>query len=123
MDEHLLRKLFPNASPDLLLRNGGENAIAQRNPRNGPLAKKKNERSTGPRFLVRVQSIRKRLGDEDGLCPKFHIDLLRYSGVIPDDAPGICKIEASQRKAEKGEQERTVIEVFEIIRQDEKKEG
>ena len=63
---------------------------------------------------MRVTSIRKRLADEDGLCEKYFVDLCRYAGIIPDDAPGVCKIQTGQRKAEKGEEEHTLIEIFNL---------
>jgi hypothetical protein len=66
------------------------------------------------RFLVRVTSYRKRLLDQDNLCEKFHVDLLRYAGVIPTDAPGTTQIEVRQEKAGKAP-ERTVIEVFQEL--------
>jgi len=47
----------------------------------------------------------------ENLVSKYHTDLCRYSGLIPSDAPGICKIETSQRKAAKGEEERTEITI------------
>src|SRR5262245_9440283 len=48
------------------------------------------------RYRVRVTSFRRRLFDEDNLCAKFHVDALRYFGLIPDDSPKVCKIETSQ---------------------------
>jgi len=79
-----------------------------------PLEKKTLQGQCGPRFLVRVTSIRARLCDEDNLCEKFHVDLCRYAGVIPDDAPGEVKIEVCQKKAGKKEREETIVEVFEL---------
>ncbi len=63
---------------------------------------------------AKLKSVRKRLADEDGLCGKFHTDCLRYAGFIPDDRPEICSIRTTQRKAAKGEDEHTLIEVFQI---------
>lgn len=79
------------------------------------LAAKKLQREAGGKFLVRVTSIRKKLLDEDNLCEKYHVDLLRYIGCLPCDSPDKCKIEVCQTKAAKGERERTIIEVFKII--------
>lgn len=67
------------------------------------------------RFLVRVTDVRKRLLDDDNGVEKFHVDCLRYAGILPSDAPGQTTIERGQRKAGKGEQERVIIEVFEIL--------
>ena len=65
------------------------------------------------RILVRVTSIRNRLLDEDNLCEKYHVDLCRYAGALPDDTPDKVKIEVCQRKAAKGERERTEIVINE----------
>ncbi len=65
----------------------------------------------GGRIFVRIESVRKRLLDEDNLVSKYHTDLCRYTGLLPSDAPGVCKIETTQRKAAKGEAEVTEIEI------------
>lgn len=75
-----------------------------------------------PRFHVRITSVRRRLLDEDNLVGTFHCDLLRYAGVIPDDAPHLCRIETTQRKAAKGEEEHVVIEVFSAVKRSGKQE-
>lgn len=112
LGHHGILRLFPNASPDLLSRNTSQAAFVERNPGDEPLAKKKVQRRTGERVLVRVTSVRKRLLDEDNLCEKYHVDLCRYAGVISGDEAGKTKIETAQRKAEKGEEEKVIIEVF-----------
>lgn len=66
------------------------------------------------RFLVRVTSVRSRLIDEDNLCEKFVVDCCRYAGLLPDDAPGRCRIEATQRKVKKGDPEGVLIEISEL---------
>lgn len=63
-------------------------------------------------LLVRVTSVRKRLIDEDNLCEKYHIDCLRYAGLIPDDSPDKVRIQTTQRKALKEEEERVIIEIL-----------
>jgi hypothetical protein len=78
----------------------------------GPLAAQKAQGPVGPRILVRVTSIRKNLLDEDNLCEKYHVDLCRYAGIIPDDAPAQVKIETLQRHPAPGEPEHTLIEVI-----------
>jgi hypothetical protein len=47
--------------------------------------------------------------DQDNLCEKYHVDLCRYAGVIPDDSPEQVIIEVNQRKTVKGEAEFTEI--------------
>lgn len=69
------------------------------NPGDAPLAKKKVQRPTGERFLIRVTSFRKRLIDEDNLCSKYLVDLCRYASILPSDAPDKCKIEIGQVKS------------------------
>lgn len=112
LGHHGILRLFPNASPDLLSRNTSQAAIVERDSRDEPLAKKEVQRRSSERVLVRVTSVRKRLLDEDNLCEKYHVDLCRYAGVISGDEAGKTKIETAQRKAEKDEKEKVIIEVF-----------
>ena len=113
--DELLRR-FPKASEAFIRQN-----ICADNPRQ--IAKPKptartqqvhsgeaQTRHTG-RFLVSVTSIRKRLLDADNLVPKWHIDCLRYAGIIPDDSPDKCEIKIAQRKCEKGEEEKIEITI------------
>lgn len=72
------------------------------------------QKRVGGRFLVRVIAIRKRLLDYDNLAEKYHVDLLRYSGVIPGDSPATTLIEVCQQKAEPGAAEEVRIEVYEV---------
>jgi len=87
----------------------------ERNIGNGTLAKVQVKKSDSTRFLVCVTSIRRFELDEDNLCEKFHVDCCRYSALIPTDAPSKTKIETTQRKVEKGEDEKIIIEVYKII--------
>jgi len=64
-----------------------------------PLGAKKVQGPTGKRFLVCVTSYRKRLIDEDNLCEKYHVDLCRYAGFLPSDAPEVCSIQTTQVKS------------------------
>lgn len=80
--------------------------------RSRTLAASQTEKGHPIRYVVRIESVRKRLLDEDNLCPKYHIDSLRYSGVLPSDAPGRCKIEISQRKPAKDEAEATILTII-----------
>ena len=105
--EPALRK--PNANHNT--NDTGKAAIPQCATSNAALVETQVQSRTGDRILVRIESVRKRLLDEDNLVSKYHTDLCRYSGLIPSDAPGVCKIETTQRKAEKGEEERTEITI------------
>lgn len=86
----------------------------ERDPGNGAVGKIQVQAAVGGKFLVRVTSVRKRLLDEDNICEKFAVDCCRHAGLIPTDAPGKTKIETSQRKAEKDEQEHTEIIIQQI---------
>jgi hypothetical protein len=101
--------LKPNANHNP--NDTGKAPIPQCAPSNAALVKAQVQGRAGDRILVRIESIRKRLLDEDNLISKYHTDLCRYAGLIPSDAPGICKIETTQRKAAKGEAERTEITI------------
>lgn len=63
------------------------------------------------RIQVKVVSYRRRLLDEDNLCPKYAIDALRYAGLLPSDAPDRVSIETRQEKVETAQDECTVIEL------------
>lgn len=112
LGHHEILRLFPKASPDLLAYNSKQIAIMERDSGNEPLAQEKVQGRTGERVLVRVTSVRKRLLDEDNLCEKYHVDLCRYAGIISGDEAGKTKIETTQRKAEKGEEEKVILEVI-----------
>lgn len=62
--------------------------------------------------IVRVKSFRVRLLDSDNLVPKWHIDSLRYAGILPSDAPDRARIETSQEKVRSKAEERTEIEIL-----------
>jgi hypothetical protein len=93
-------------------RDTGTDAKLERHLGDGTLGAAQVQKGTGQRILVRVTSFRTRLLDEDNQCEKYHVDLLRYAGVIPTDAPGQTKIEVCQQKVGKGEREFVRIEVF-----------
>jgi len=115
MTLHGIKSLFANASPDFLARNTGKAPKLERDIGDAPLEKKKVQRRASQKFLIRVTSIRKRLIDEDNLCEKYAVDLCRYaSGGAFGDEAGETKIETTQRKAEKGEEEKVIIEIYEL---------
>jgi hypothetical protein len=99
---------------DLSNRSAGEPAKPKRAVRHGAVGAVQAQGGVGRRFFIRVRDYRKRLLDEDNLVAKFHIDLLRYSSVIPSDAPGTAKIEVTQEKVGPKEPELTVLEVYEL---------
>lgn len=78
---------------------------------------KKNTRPD-TQYDVHVHSIRKRLGDVDGISAKAAIDGLVKSGLLTDDsAKHIRQIKFTQEKCKKGEEEGTAI-MFEAINHD-----
>lgn len=89
-------------------------AELERRDATGDVGKGKAKGGDSRRFLVRITSVRRRLIDEDNLCEKYVVDCARYAGAIPDDSPGTTRIETRQLKAEKEEDERTIVEIFEL---------
>lgn len=87
-------------------------AIFERRPRSRSLAKGQAKGCDSTFYLVRVTSYRTRLIDTDNLVPKWHVDSLRYAGIIPSDAPDRARIETRQEKVSGKENERTEIEVM-----------
>ncbi|MGA7817826.1 hypothetical protein [Caballeronia sp.] len=79
----------------------------------GALAALHVQKRTGRHFLVCIEAVRTRLLDDDNACEKYHVDLLRYAGVIPDDCPGTTRIQVTQQKAQAGEREEVRITVYE----------
>lgn len=111
-------RIWPNASESTIRANlsvGDSRPVAEleSNPCDAPLEAEEVQRPVGKRFLVRITSIRKCLLDEDNLCEKYHVDLCRYAGIIPDDTAAKAKIEVCQFKAGKSP-EATIVEVFPI---------
>ena len=85
--------------------------LMERNLSNESLEADQAEAASSTRYTVRVTSYRRRLLDEDNLCEKFHIDSLRYAGILPSDAPERCHIETFQIKVSTKKEEKTVLEI------------
>lgn len=66
------------------------------------------------RMFVSVESVRSKLLDTDNLYggAKFFIDFLRYCGAIREDTEEQIELRVTQRKAQKGEKDKTIIEVW-----------
>lgn len=101
-------------NPALSLGGTGPVAAMERRPSHEPLAAQEIQGQASGRVLVVVTSFRKYDCDDDGLCEKYIIDLLRYAGILSGDSQKHCKIETSFRKAKKGEAERTEIDIYEL---------
>jgi hypothetical protein len=86
----------------------------KRRPAVEPLDSNKGAKESPTRFLVRIESRRRRLLDIDNLFAKTMVDCLRYSGLIPNDRPEDIDLQVCQTKISKGEAESTVIEITPI---------
>tara|TARA_R110000868_G_scaffold53684_1_gene168302 strand:+ start:419 stop:754 length:336 start_codon:yes stop_codon:yes gene_type:complete len=107
-----LATTFPNASPDFLARNSRQIAKLERPARDAPLDKGKGQKGTAGSVHIRFTSIRKRLLDPDNISEKWTLDALRFANIICGDEPDKITLETTQRKIKHGEEEKTLIEVF-----------
>lgn len=64
------------------------------------------------RPIVRITSYTSRLQDPDNVCPKYHIDALRYEGIIRDDRAKDIELFVYQVKVKKKDEERVEIEII-----------
>lgn len=110
-----LKRLFPNASAATIAANQDhiphQTAQPERDSGHALSAAPCAEAADSGRFVVRVTSFRKRLINEDNLVPKYHIDSLRYAGLLPSDAPEQTAIHTTQQKVEEAHEERTEVEI------------
>lgn len=124
MKKSALQRRFPSAAQGFLslnddgaasiIRSAREAAELERDCGNPLDDYPPDQGGDSAKYLVRITSIRNCLLDEDNLCEKFHVDCLRYAGIIPSDAPDTTHIETTQRRCAQGEEEKTLIEVFRI---------
>ena len=111
-----LKRLFPNASASTLAANAegaGKTPKLERDPSNAALEAEQGEEGASSRVHIRFVSVRKRLLDPDNLSEKWLLDCLRYCGAIRGDEPDKITLETTQRKARKGEEEHTLVEIYE----------
>lgn len=119
MTKNELLARYPRASKSFIAANldvesPRKAAVMESHARTQPLATSQVEEGVSAPILVRVVSTRKRLCDSDNLAAKFIIDNLRNCGAIEGDEPEKITVEVSQRKVRKGEEEFTVIQVYEV---------
>lgn len=126
MNREKLKQLYPNASESFLERNSdngqadiqpddtGPVAKLERDIGDGTVGKVPVQKGVGRQFFVLVTAYRQRLLDDDNCCEKYHVDLLRYAGIIPGDSRKTTRIECRQEKVKDGEPEEVKIEVFEL---------
>lgn len=115
--ETLHEKLATN--PDLARRNPelnptrGVGTIAEPEcpVRDGTLRPTPTQKENPSLYKVSVISFRKRLIDPDNLIAKYHIDAIRYEGLIPDDSAKHIVLEVRQEKVFESNAERTEIEI------------
>ena len=116
MTKNEITRRFPNASAAFIAanldpENSGPAAVLEHGAGDAPLAAKKIQGPDRRKFFIRITTFRRRLLDEDNLCEKYHVDLCRYAGAIPDDAPGQVKIEVGQVRSKN---EEILIEIYEL---------
>lgn len=117
VDAKDLKRLFPNISESVVALSVGDTGTAPKLERPtldaalGP--SQAQERHSG-RFHIRITSVRTRLLDPDNLAEKYHLDCLRYAGIIPADTPEQISLETTQRRKAKGEDEKVIIEVWRL---------
>lgn len=105
--------LFPRASKDFIALNTRKApAIVERRKKSA--LGKRNEAKEGNSglYIVRVTSHRVRPLDDDNLCEKFHVDALRYAGILSGDSPDKARIVTTEKKVKKKSQEKTLIEIW-----------
>lgn len=78
----------------------------------GALGKNQGEKANAGRLHIRFESVRKRLLDPDNIAEKWLLDALRFANIIQGDEPEKITLETTQRKCEKGEEEHTLIQIF-----------
>lgn len=79
-----------------------------------PLSEVEGKEGDPSRLLVLIESVRGKLLDTDNLYggAKFYCDFLRYCGCIKEDTEAEIELKVTQRKVRKGEEEKTIIEVW-----------
>ena len=101
--------LKPNANHNT--NDTGATAKLERIAGDEPLAASKGEKEASGRVHFKFVSVRKRLIDPDNVSVKWLLDCCRRIGLVAGDEHDKVTIETAQRKAEKGEEEHTVIEI------------
>ena len=102
-----------HANPDLIRRNPhlSPRQVAELEHRHAdePVATAPTLDCHPTRFAVRITSVRNRLLDPDNISAKALVDALRYSRILPGDAPNQIDLQVWQRKCDEGEEEHTEI--------------
>lgn len=112
-----LIKKFPRASEAFIQANlerlrAAEPELPARVPLECPAPRKA---KSGPRLEIRFDIYSRRPLDWDNAFTKQIQDLLIVSGIIPDDSYDILQGRVVSHKAHNAEEERTEIEIYEVI--------
>lgn len=91
-----------------------KNPKLERVARDGALGAAQGQETSSERVLIRFVSVRKRLLDPDNLAEKWLLDCLRYCRAVRGDEPDKITLQTTQRKCEKGEEEHTEIELYQM---------
>ena len=100
-------QIYANTNTD----NNGQIAKLERTACDEPLAAGKGKKEAFGRVHFKFVSVRKRLIDPDNVSVKWLLDCCRRIGLVAGDEHDKVTIETAQRKAEKGEEEHTIIEI------------
>ena len=100
-------QIYANTNTD----NNGQIAKLERAACNEPLATGKGKKEAFGRVHFKFVSVRKRLIDPDNVSVKWLLDCCRRIGLVAGDEHDKVTIETAQRKAEKSEEEHTIIEI------------
>jgi len=79
---------------------------------NEPLEKEISEGGDSKRSTVCILSFTTRPKDEDNPCPKYHIDALRYEGIIPNDTRKDIDLFIDEFRVKTKKEERTEIYIL-----------
>ncbi len=92
-------------------RSARASAKPKYHPKPQPLEENGTQEEDTSRPIVCITSFTTRLQDPDNCCPKYHIDALRYSGVIRDDRAKDIELFVYQEKVKTKKEERIEIEI------------
>ena len=100
-------QIYANTNTD----NNGQIAKLERAACDESLAEGEGKKEASGRVHFKFISVRKRLIDPDNVSVKWLLDCCRRIGLVAGDEHDKVTIETAQRKAEKGEEEHTLIEI------------
>lgn len=108
-----LRNRNIDIARELLYGNQADCALQDPQPeqpvRHGTLETDQGKEESPYRIIVRITAFVFQPIDTDNLCPKYLIDGLRYSGLIPDDGPGDIELTITQESCPSRKEERTEV--------------